>query len=93
MKNGKQEGDTKHHTIMKEELSSLCFELQSVRKSTRDCFPEYGYMNRAEVCEMLREEIARMEDALAEEQYDCFDDELEQERRTLCLSQGLSRWC
>ena len=74
---------------MEEELNSLRLELQSVRQSGRDCFPEYGYMDREEALEMLEEEIGRLEKNLAEEQYD----ELEQERLSLCLSQGLSRWC
>lgn len=78
---------------MEEELNALRIELQSVRQSGRDCFPEYGYMGREEALEMLEEEICRLEKNLAEEQYDYFGDELEQERLSLCLSQGLSRWC
>lgn len=78
---------------MQEELNALYAELEAVRKSTLHCLPEYGYMDKEDVIREIQEDIADLEEELRQSSYDYEDEELEQERRSLCLSQGLSRWC
>lgn len=78
---------------MQEELNALYAELEAVRKSTLYFLPEYGYMEKEEVISPILEDIADLEEEIRQSLSGYEDDELEQERRALCLSQGISRWC
>lgn len=78
---------------MQEELNALHAELEAVRKSPLYCLPEYGYMEKEEVISLILEDIAGLEEEIRQSLSDYEGDELEQERRALCLSQGISRWC
>ena len=79
---------------MQEELNELYAELEAVRKSTLYCLPEYGYMEKEEVISLILEDIADLEEEIRQSISDYEDDEeIEQERRSLCISQGLGRWC
>lgn len=78
---------------MQEELNALYAELEAVRKSQLLYLPEYGYMEKEEVAALIQEDIADLEEEIRQSLSDYEDDELEQERRALCLSQGISRWC
>lgn len=78
---------------MQEELNALYAELEAVRKSPLYYLPEYGYMEKEEVAALIQEDIADLEEEIRQSLSGYDDDELEQERRALCLSQGLSRWC
>lgn len=82
---------------MREELNELLAELDAVKASTLEYLPEYGYSPKEEIIQLIEEDIQELEEELrqASNDVDDYDDEaeLEQERRALCLSQGLSRWC
>lgn len=78
---------------MQEELNALYAELEAVRKSPLYFLPEYGYMDKEDVIHEIQEDIADLEEEIRQSLSDYEDDELEQERRALCLSQGISRWC
>ena len=79
---------------MQEELNALYAELEDVRKSTLHCLPEYGYMEKEEVISLILEDIADLEEEIRQSLSDYEDEEeVERERRSLCLSQGISRWC
>lgn len=78
---------------MQEELNALYSELEAVQKSPLYYLPEYGYMGKEEVAALIQEDIADLEEEIRQSLSDYEDDELEQERRALCLSQGISRWC
>lgn len=78
---------------MQEELNELYAELEAVQKSPLDYLPDYGYMEKEEVISLILEDIADLEEEIRQSLSGYEDDELEQERRALCLSQGISRWC
>lgn len=79
---------------MQEELNALYAELEAVRKSPLYCLPEYGYMEKEEVISLILEDIADLEEEMRQSLSDYEDEEeLERERRALCLSQGISRFC
>lgn len=78
---------------MQEELNALYAELEAVRKSTLHFLPEYGYMEKEEVAALIQEDIADLEEEIRQSLSGYEDDELEQERRAICLSQGIARWC
>lgn len=78
---------------MKEELNELYAELDAVKASTLEHLPEYGYSPKEEIIQLIEEDIHELEDELEGISFDYKEDELEEERRLLCLSQGLSRWC
>ena len=78
---------------MKEELNELYAELDAVKASTLEYLPEYGYSPKDEIIQLIEEDIHELEDELEGISFDYEEDELEEERRLLCLSQGLSRWC
>lgn len=80
-------------TAMREELNDLYAELEEVKSSPLDYLPDYGYSPKEEIIDLIEEDIRELEEELSEQAYDYEDDELEEERRMLCLSQGLSRWC
>lgn len=78
---------------MNEELNELYAELDAVKASTLEYLPEYGYSPKEEIIQLIEEDIHELEDELEGISFDYEEDELEEERRLLCLSQGLSRWC
>lgn len=79
---------------MQEELNELYAELEAVRKSPLYYLPEYGYMEKEEVIREIQEDIAELEEEIHQSLSDYEDDEeIEQERLSLCISQGLGRWC
>lgn len=78
---------------MREKLNELYTVLEAVKTSTLEYLPEYGYSTKEETIQLIEEDIRELEEEIKESSCDYEDDELEQERRTLCLSQGLSRWC
>lgn len=79
---------------MQEELNALQAELEAVQKSTLLYLPEYGYMDKEDVIREIQEDIAELEEEIRQSLTDYEDEEeIEQERRVICLSQGLSRWC
>ena len=79
---------------MQEELNELYAELEAVQKSPLDYLPDYGYMEKEEVIREIQEDIAELEEEIHQSLSDYEDDEeIEQERRSLCISQGLGRWC
>lgn len=78
---------------MQEELNALYAELEAVQKSPLCYLPEYGYMEKEEVAALIQEDIADLEEEIRQSLSGYDDDELEQERRALCLSQGIARWC
>lgn len=79
---------------MQEELNALQAELEAVQKSTLLYLPEYGYMDKEDVIREIQEDIAELEEEIRQSITDYEDEEeIEQERRVICLSQGLSRWC
>ena len=78
---------------MREKLNNLYAEMEAVKASTLEYLPDYGYSSKEEIMQLIEEDIRELEEEIKESSFDCFDDELEQERRTLCLSQGLTRWC
>lgn len=78
---------------MNERLNELYEELRQVRSSSLAYLPEYGYSPREEIISDIQDEISLLEDELSQPPYDCDEAGLEEERRALCLSQGLARWC
>jgi len=78
---------------MNEELNELYAELDAVKASTLEYLPEYGYSPKEEIIQLIEEDIHELEEELEGISFDYEEDELEEERRLLCLSQGLSRWC
>lgn len=78
---------------MREKLNNLYAEMEAVKDSTLEYLPDYGYSSKEEIMQLIEEDIRELEEEIKESSFDYFDDELEQERRTLCLSQGLARWC
>lgn len=78
---------------MNEELNELYAELNAVKASTLEYLPEYGYSPKEEIIQLIEEDIHELEEELEGISFDYEEDELEEERRLLCLSQGLSRWC
>ena len=78
---------------MKEELNELYAELDAVKSSTLEYLPEYGYSPKEEIIQLIEEDIHELEEELEGISFDYEEDELEEERRLLCQSQGLSRGC
>lgn len=78
---------------MNEELNDLYAELEQVKASPLEYLPEYGYSSKEEIIGLIEEDIRELEEEIRDSTYDYEDDELEEERRALCLSQGLSRYC
>jgi hypothetical protein len=74
---------------MENELEELYKELNKVRSSPLAYLPEYGYSSKEEIIQLIEELRTEIECS----QYDYTPDELEEERMSLCVSQGLSRYC
>lgn len=75
------------------ELDELLAELQEVEESEDECLPNYGFERKQEVISLLKDEIDRVREEIEAGRCDYDADELEQERRSLCLSLGIARYC
>ena len=78
------------------ELDELYKELDIVQSMSEDAVcMRFNVDSKQEYIDMLNEDIDRLEDAMddmsGDDDYD--DYELERERTTLCISQGISRFC
>ncbi len=78
---------------MDEELVELLSELEKVKSSSSEYLPEYGYMSKKEIIELIEADIKDVEDSMSEYESDYTDEELEHERTQLCMSLGISRYC
>lgn len=78
---------------MKQELAALYAELEEVKSSPLEYLPKYGYSPKDEVIQLIEEDINDLEDRIHEAEELISDYELEEERREICRSQGLSRYC
>lgn len=80
---------------MNTSMESLLAELEQVRNSPLQYLPEYGYSSKEEVAALIEEDIRRMEEEGEEEDDAPYygEGELEEERRRLCLSLGIPRYC
>lgn len=78
---------------MENELEELYKELNKVRSSPWVYLPEYGYSSKEEIIQLIEEDIEELRTEIECSQYDYTPDELEEERRSICVSQGLSRCC
>lgn len=79
--------------MIQEELDRIMEELEEVRSSPLEYLPEYGYSYKDEVASILEDEIKRIKTEIEENTYDYTDDELENERTTICLQLGIPRFC
>lgn len=79
--------------IMENELEELYKELNKVKSSPLAYLPEYGYSSKEEIIQLIEEDIEELRTEIECSQYDYTPDELEEERTSLCISQGLSRYC
>lgn len=77
---------------MQEEIKRLRAELERIMSGRLDEYPEYDYLSWEEAAELVSRRIDELEDELRSDLNGYEGDELEEERRYLCLSQGISRW-
>lgn len=86
---------------MENELEELYKELNKVRSSPLAYLPEYGYSSKEEIIQLIEEDIREVKKAM-NKRLDSYasrissgytEDSLEEERTSLCISQGLSRYC
>lgn len=83
------------------ELLQLEVELKKVESSNLEYLPEYGYSPKEEIIQLIKEDISdvkkeidmnlQLETSGISSEYT--EKNLEEERTSLCLSQGLSRYC
>lgn len=78
---------------MKDELEELYTELDEVKSCELEYLPKYGYSSKEEIIQLIEEDIEELRTEIECSQYDYTPDELEEERMSLCISQGLSRYC
>lgn len=87
--------------IMKDELEELYAELDEVKSCELEYLPKYGYSSKEEVIQLIEEDIREVKKAM-NKRLDSYasrissgytEDSLEEERTSLCISQGLSRYC
>lgn len=78
---------------MKDELEELYAELDEVKSCGLEYLPKYGYSSKEEIIQLIEEDIEELRTEIECSQYDYTPDELEEERMSLCVSQGLSRYC
>ncbi|MGL4519561.1 MAG: hypothetical protein ACRCUJ_07795 [Phocaeicola sp.] len=71
------------------ELDSLYKELRAVEAYDGDYLPKYGYSSKTEIIELIKEDIADIENC-KEPSYDYTKVGLIQERAQLCHSQGMN---
>ena len=79
--------------MIEDELMRIAAELDEVKSSPLEYLPEYGYSEKAEVQSLLEDEMKRLEDEMERNYYDYTEDELENERASICLQLGIPRYC
>lgn len=75
------------------ELERLYAELEHVRNSDLEYLPEYGYSLKEEVLQLIQEDIDEVKAELECAASDFSESEQEDERMTLCIMQGIPRYC
>lgn len=87
--------------IMKDELEELYAELDEVKSCELEYLPKYGYSSKEEIIQLIEEDIREVKNSM-NKRLDSYasrissgytDESLEEERTSLCISQGLSRYC
>ncbi len=78
---------------MEMELELLYEELEKVKSSPFENLPEYWFSPKSEIIKLINEDINDIEESFQPESFDYTEEELENERLSLCLSQGISRYC
>lgn len=79
--------------MIEDELRRIAAELDAVKSSPLEYLPEYGYSEKAEVQSLLEDEMKRIEEEMERNYYDYTDEELENERASICLQLGIPRFC
>lgn len=74
---------------MNTELRNLYKELDDVKNSDLKYLPKYGYQRKDDIIQLTEEDIEELENEI----YSYTDEELEEERTSLCMSLGISRFC
>ena len=77
---------------MSQELAQLEAELAKVKVCELEYLPDYGYSSKAEIIELIEEDIERVKAELSANEFDYTDEELEYERTQLCCSLGIARF-
>lgn len=78
---------------MNQELEQLEVELAEVKACELEYLPNYGYSSKAEIINLIEEDIESVKAELSANEFDYTDEELECERTQLCMSLGISRYC
>lgn len=78
---------------MNQELAQLEAELAEVKACELEYLPNYGYSSKAEIIELIEEDIESVKSELSANEFDYTDEELEYERTQLCVSFGIARYC
>lgn len=86
---------------MYDELYQLEEELKKVESCKLEYLPEYGYSSEEEIIQLIKEDISDVKGQIDQNlklrisklSSGYTDESLEEERTSLCLSQGLSRYC
>lgn len=86
---------------MNDELQQLESELKKVESSNLEYLPEYGYSPKAEIIQLIKEDIFDVKKEINKRlklhasgiSSGYTEKSLEEERTSLCLMQGLARYC
>ena len=78
---------------MSQELAQLEAELAKVLVCELEYLPNYGYSPKAEIINLIEEDIESVKAEISANEFDYTDDELECERIQLSMSLGISRYC
>lgn len=86
---------------MNDELQQLEAELKKVESSNLEYLPEYGYSPKEEIIQLIKEDISDVKNEINNRlKLHAFgissgytEKSLEEERTSLCLIQGLARYC
>lgn len=78
---------------MSQELAQLEAELAKVLVCELEYLPNYGYSPKAEIINLIEEDIESVKVEISANEFDYTDEELECERSQLCMSFGISRYC
>lgn len=86
---------------MYDELHKLEEELKKVESCELEYLPEYGYSSKEEIIQLIKEDIIdvkieinhKLKSHSSKISSGYTDKSLEEERTSLCLMQGLARYC
>lgn len=78
---------------MNQELAQLEAELAKVKACELEYLPNYGYSSKAEIINLIEEDIESVKAEISTNKFDCTNEELEYERTQLCYSLGIARYC